>query len=342
MITILGGGYGGAVAAARIAKRGIPVTLVDANAGLTERIRMHQVLAGDDIPPVPFHRLFGDLPVDFIQTRVTSIDRERKRVIAADGELPYETLVYALGSKDALRSRPNLRNANHVVIVGGGLTGIETTAEIAERHPELDVSIIDRGTIGSGLSSRARKHLHEFFGKHGVTAFENSTVTEVRNDGVQFDDGQFLFADVVLWCGPFQMANIARDAGLEVNERGQILVDEHLRSSDPSIYAVGDSAYVPGRRMSCAVALPMGAYLADHLTGATQDAFEMGFAIQCISLGRHDGLVQFVTYDDAPRERCLTGRPAAWIKEMICRYTVMAIRLETRGVHYFWPQEAAA
>ena len=345
-IIILGGGYGGAVAAARIAKRGVAVTLVDAQPGLTERIRLHQMIAGDDIAPVPYRKLFGDLPVDFVQTRVRAIDRERKRVITADGELAYDTLVYALGSQDALSSplalRENVRKAGHVVVVGGGLTGIETASEIAERHPNVDVSIVDRGVIGSGLSQRARKHLHEFFGKHGMTPFENSAVAEVRSDGVLFEDGRNLYADVVLWCGPFRMSNIARDAGLDVNDRGQILVDGQLRSSDPSIYAIGDAAFVPGRRMSCALALPMGAYIADVLTGATRDPFRMGFAIQCISLGRNDGLVQFVSYDDAPKELCLTGRTAAWIKELICRYTVMSIRLETRGVHYHWPQAEAA
>jgi NADH dehydrogenase len=345
-ITILGGGYGGAVAAARIAKRGIPVTLVDAQPGLTERIRLHQMIAGDDLTPVPYRKLFGDLPVDFVQTRVRAIDRENKRVITADGELAYDTLVYALGSQDALSKplvlRERVRNAGHVVVVGGGLTGIETASEIAERHPQVDVSIVERGIIGSGLSNRARKHLHEFFGKHGVTVFENATVAEVRTDGVQFEDGRMLYADAVLWCGPFRMSDIARDSGLDVNDRGQILVDEHLRSSDPSIYAIGDAAFVPGRRMSCALALPMGAYIADYLSGATRSAFAMGFAVQCISLGRNDGIVQFVNYDDAPKELCLTGRTAAWIKELICRYAVMSIRLETRGVHYHWPQAEAA
>ena len=131
-----------------------------------------------------------------------------------------------------------------------------------------------------------------------------------------------------MWCTSFEVSAIAREAGLRVNERGQIVVDDFLRSSDPDIYAAGDAADCRGRRMSCALALPMGAYVADLLSGATEKPFRFGFVIQCISLGRNDGIIQFVHADDSPKERCLTGRPAAWIKELICRYTVMSMRME--------------
>jgi len=46
--------------------------------------------------------------------------------------------------------------------------------------------------------------------------------------------------------------------------------------------------------------------------------------------------------DDTARETCITGRPAAWIKEFICRYAATSVRLETVGVHYSWPKSMAA
>src|SRR5688572_5161592 len=72
-ILILGGGYAGVMAAARIARRGTPVTLIDARDGMVERIRLHQVAAGDDIPPVAYKQLFRNLPVNVVRARVTSI-----------------------------------------------------------------------------------------------------------------------------------------------------------------------------------------------------------------------------------------------------------------------------
>jgi NADH:ubiquinone reductase (H+-translocating) len=352
-ITILGGGYGGALAAARIARRGVPVTLVDAGSGLVERIRLHQVAAGDDLAPIPYARLFRDLPVDIVQARVTGLDRARKRVLTNDGELAYDKLVYALGSMsetpqrtvsvgNPLLVRARLQHAKHVAIVGGGLTGIETASEIAERHPHVDVTIVDSGILGSMLSTRARRHLHGWMERFHVTLLENTRVTEAEEDGVRLATGQKLYADVVLWCGAFRVSSLARESGLRVNERGQILVDEHLRSSDPSIFAIGDAAVVPNRRMSCALALPMGGYVADVLTGATQEPFRFGFAVQCISLGRNDGIIDAVTADDVPRGVAITGRAAAWVKELVCRYTVMSVRLETRGLHYQWPKAELA
>ena len=326
-IVILGGGYAGAMAAARMARRGVPVTLIDAKDALVERIRLHQVIAGDDVPPVPYARLFRSLPVRFIRARATALDRARKRVITTEGEIAYDKLVYAIGSANDLNDpftiRRRLHDAKRATIVGAGLTGIELTSELAERHPHLRLTLIDAGTLGRDLSAKAATHLRDWMREHGVRVVENTRVTTL-------DD------DVVIWCNAFHLSPIARDAGLHVNERGQIIVDEHLRSSDPSIYAIGDAAISGTRRMSCAVALPMGTYVADLLTGATSDPFRFAFLIRCISLGRKDGIIQFVNADDSPREKCLTGRPAAWIKELICRYTITSLRLQSRGF-----QEAA-
>ena len=315
-IVILGGGYGGASAAARIARRGIPVTLIDARDALVERIRLHQVAAGDEIAPIPYARLFRNLPVTFIRARVTSIDRERKLV---NGSIPYDKLVYALGSTNA--PFEPVRDAHSVAVIGGGLTGIETAAEIAARHPGVKVTLYEANTIGQGLSANAQRHLRDWFAKHDVTLMENERVPNVGRASARP-------ADVTLWCTSFALSPIAREAGLHVNTRGQIVVDDYLRSSDPDIYAVGDAADSRGRRMSCALALPMGAYVADLLTGATKKPFRFGFVIQCISLGRNDGIIQFVHSDDSPKELCITGRAAAWVKELICRYTVMSMRLE--------------
>src|SRR5262249_10088675 len=82
--------------------------------------------------------------------------------------------------------------------------------------------------------------------------------------------------------------------------------------------------------MACATALPMGSYAADDLAarlrGKSHRAYEFAYFIRCISLGRHDGLIQLVNADDHPHERIVTGWLAARIKETICRYAVWQIQ----------------
>ena len=347
---ILGGGYAGTLAAIRLARQGVPVTLIDAGPGLVERIRLHQVAAGDHVPIIPYARIFRHLPVALIRARVTSIDRAHQFVTTTSGDVRYDTLIYALGSTsesklpDALTvSSPTLNarlhHARSVLVVGGGLTGIETASEIIERFPDIKVTIADRERIGANLSDGARKHLFDWFTNRDVVLRENEEVLlPLAGEGGPAERER----DLVIWCGSFSLSRIALEAGLMVNERGQILVDENLRSSDPAIFAIGDAAAFGNLRMACATALPMAAYVADYVAGTTTRPFRFAYAFVCISLGRNDGLVQFVNADDTPREKFLSGRPAAWVKEFICRYVVAAIRLERVGVAYRWPKKQAA
>ena len=358
---ILGGGYAGAIAASRLAARGIAVTLVEAGEGLVERIRLHQVAAGDDLRPVPYGRLFRNAPVTVMKACVLSIDLAARVVRSSAGDIPYDTLVYALGSTiddggvpgvrehalglrgiaGALQIRERLRAASRIVIVGGGLTAIELAAEIGERYRGLDITVLSGGRIVPGLSHGAEHHVRTVLGRLGVRVVEGVTVVEVNESGVMTREGR-LDADLVVWCGGFRPSPIARDAGLEMDAAGRILVDDALRSSDPRIYAIGDAASFRHLGMQCAVALPMGAFVADHIAGVTRAPFSFAYAVTCVSLGRSDGIVQMKNPDGSPREHFVTGRPAAWLKELVCRYAVLSIRMERMGVRYRWPKAIAA
>jgi NADH dehydrogenase FAD-containing subunit len=116
--------------------------------------------------------------------------------------------------------------------------------------------------------------------------------------------------------------------------------------------AAGDAATpaaLPGVpiRMACATAMPLGTAAADSilaaLRGQPAPPFRFRYVFQCISLGRKDGLVQFVHSDDSPRERIISGRAAAWFKESVCRYTTVSLAIERRRPGtYRWPRSAAA
>ncbi|MEV5428145.1 FAD-dependent oxidoreductase [Streptomyces sp. NPDC052701] len=359
-IIVLGAGYTGAVAAGRLARRlrpeDVAITLVNAEPDFVERVRMHQLAVGQDLKSRPLGEMFAGTGVELRIAKVTGVDADRKAVavLDADGaeELEYDTLVYALGSgwndqgvpgaaehgheiagrPGALRLRERLGRLDAgqpVVVVGGGLTGLEAAAEIAEARPDLDVALVTRGGLGDRLSSKGGRHLRKVFDRLGITVHEHADVTGVEADRVATADGTSLPAAVTVWTTGFAVHPIAKATTLEVTGTGRIVVDRTMRSvSHPEVYAIGDAALVRGPgdkplRMSCASGVPTAWQAADaiaaRLTGGKLPKVPIRYFNQCISLGRREGLIQYVTADDRAVRAALTGRAAAVYKELVCK-----------------------
>ncbi|MGW7298515.1 NAD(P)/FAD-dependent oxidoreductase [Streptomyces sp. NPDC054829] len=372
-IVVLGAGYSGAVAAGRLARRlhrdDVSVTLVNAEPDFVERVRMHQLATGQELKARPFAELFAGTGVELKLAKVTAVDVDAKSVtVVADGAeevLAYDTLVYALGSgwndqgvpgtaehayeiasrPGALRLRERLASlgaGEPVVVVGGGLTGVEAATEIAEARPDLDVALAARGALGDWLSEKGRGHLREVVDRLGITVHENTEIAAVDAHRVKTADGAVVPAAVTIWTTGFAVHPIASATTLEVTDRGQIVVDDTMRSvSHPDVYAVGDAARAMGPgdkplRMSCASGVPMAWLAADsiaaRLTGGKLPKNTVRYFQQCISLGRREGLIQFVTADDQAVERALTGRLAARYKELICKSAAWGIANPTMGM----------
>ncbi|WP_328299885.1 FAD-dependent oxidoreductase [Streptomyces sp. NBC_00435] len=374
-IVVLGAGYTGALAAGRLAKRlhreDVTITLVTPEPDFVERVRLHQLAAGQDLRPRPFGEMFAGTGVELRLARVTAVDVDRRTVTvtAANGpereQLAYDTLVYALGSgwddggvpgtadhahevssrPGALRLRERLAALDagrSVVVVGGGLTGLEAATEIAEARPDLDVALAARGALGDWLSEKGRAHLTKVVDGLGITVHEHTAVNAVAADGVTTADGRTIPAEVTVWTTGFAVHPIARATALETTDRGQIVVDSTMRSvSHPDVYAVGDAASATGPggkplRMSCASGVPMAWQAADaiaaRLAGTKVPDVDIRYAQQCISLGRKEGLIQFVSADDQAVDRALTGRTAAFYKELICKGAAWGVANPTMGV----------
>ncbi|PBC71744.1 NADH dehydrogenase FAD-containing subunit [Streptomyces sp. TLI_235] len=374
-IVVLGAGYTGAVAAGRLAKRlhreDVTITLVNPEPDFVERVRLHQLAAGQDLRPRPFGEMFAGTGVALKLAKVTAVDVDRKTVTvtAANGpepeELAYDTLVYALGSgwndggvpgaaehahdisgrPGALRLRDRLAALDAgrpVVVIGGGLTGVEAATEIAEARPDLDVALAARGALGDWLSEKGRAHLRKVVDGLGITVHEHAAVTAVEADRVTTADGRTIPAGVTVWTTGFAVHPMARATTLELTDDGRIAVDGTMRSvSHPDVYAVGDAAMAIGPggkplRMSCASGVPMAWQAADaaaaRLAGTKVPRVPVRYFQQCISLGRKEGLIQFVTADDRAVDRTLTGRVAALYKELICKGAAWGVANPTAGM----------
>ena len=365
-VVILGAGYAGMLCALRLAHRtrrlGVRITLVNPSDRFTERIRMHQVAAGQELADHRIADLLDGTGITFHQGRATAIAPVTRHVtIDADHELRYDTLVYALGSAADTSLVPGAeahaftlddpRTAHRfaarlaevaaagggaVAVCGGGLTGIEAAAEIAESWPGLRVTLISRDVPAAMMSDKARGYVHRALERLGVTLRIGTEVAKVLPGMVELGGGEFVPSDVCLWTAGVRVSALAADAGFETDVRGLVRVDAALRSvSHPDVYAIGDAAAARQAwgtiHGTCQSGLPTAAHVADTiaraLRGEKAKPFRFGYVHQLVSLGRRDAVAQFTHADDSPRRLHLTGRTAARYKESVSSSPVTLFRL---------------
>ncbi|GGL06927.1 NAD(P)/FAD-dependent oxidoreductase [Nocardia jinanensis] len=359
-VVVIGGGYAGTLAANRLRRQpDLEITLVNPRPEFVERIRLHQLVADTGTATVGYDSLLGDGTRLLVDT-ATRIDTGARTVHLASGAaLPYDYLVYAVGSTAAVGSAvpgvaefayplAELEEARRlheaiarsaadapVTVVGAGLTGLETATELAERG--RTVRLICGGVLAPALSAPGRRSVATRLRRLGVEILRTAVVTEVRADAVVLDDGTVLPSAVTIWTVGFGVPDLARVSGLSTDALGRLHTDETLTSvDDDRVIAAGDAAAPSGRplRMSCQAAIPLGAQAADtvssRLTGRTPAPIDQAFVGSCVSLGRGGAVVQLAHRDDTPVNAFLGGRIAAAVKETICNATLWQIRREMK------------
>jgi NADH dehydrogenase len=367
-VVVVGGGYAGTLAANHLQTRtGLAVTLVNPRPSFVERIRLHQLVADTGSATVDYADMLHP-SVHLVVDSVTEIDAPNRQVRLASGSgLRYDYLIYAVGSHGATPAVPgaaefacrisDLENAQllrariaalhptaPVTVVGGGLTGIEAAAEIAEARPEGSLTLICGPTLGPSLSEPGRRSVARQLSRLGVSVVEGAAVSEVRERSVVLQDGRELPSAATIWTAGFAVPDLAVRSGLSTDPVGRLLTDETLTSIDDSrIVAAGDAAAPSGQplRMSCQAAIPLGAQAANtvlsRIAGETPADVNQAFAGQCVSLGRKLAIVQLSHTDDTPRRLYVAGRAAATVKELVCKGTIWGIAREGRKPgSYFW------
>jgi NADH dehydrogenase len=358
-VVVLGGGYAGTLAANRLhVLSDVNVTLVNPRPQFVQRIRLHQLVAGTGSAAVDYATMLNP-KIHLLVDEATQIEATMRRVRLASGStLSYDYLIYAIGSTAAApdvpgaaefasriaefeyaeRLRDRLDGVHPqapVCVVGGGLTGIETAAELAQDR--TSVSLLCGGQLGPSLGPQGRGSVARQLHRLGVTVVEDAIVTEVRADAVVLADGHELPSAVTVWTAGFGVPQLAPHSGLSTDALGRLLTDETLTSiDDPRIVAAGDAASPSGQplRMSCQGAAPMGAQAANtvlsRITGEQPAVINQALLGQCISLGRSLGTLQITHTDDTPRRLYIGGRAAAALKEYACRSGVSDIAREGR------------
>ena len=237
---------------------------------------------------------------------VLAIDRSQKTVTVRDllsgqeTEHRYDKLILSPGAAPVRPPIPGaglpgvhtLRNlqdmdriraavdggARRAVVVGGGFIGLEVAENLIRRG--VATTIVERaGQLLPPWDAEMVLPLTDHVHQKGVETFLNQTIEKIESTGmelmVQLDGGVQLQADLVLMSVGVQSENgLAKTAGLDIGPRGGIVVNAHMQTSDPDIYAVGDAVqvddFVTGESTQIPLAGPanrQGRIAADHIFG---------------------------------------------------------------------------
>jgi len=172
-----------------------------------------------------------------------------------------------------------VRPPKRAVVVGGGFIGLETAENLA--HRGFDVTVVELADqVLAPLDPEYGRLVSDFLRIHGVEVVLNDGVARFEQGGdetvvVTTNAGRELPADlVILALGVRPDTTLAQAAGIEIGDLGGIRVDEHMRTSDPDIFAVGDAVevrdFVTGEWTLMALAGPanrQGRIAADVIAG---------------------------------------------------------------------------
>ncbi|ADB30192.1 FAD-dependent pyridine nucleotide-disulphide oxidoreductase [Kribbella flavida DSM 17836] len=370
-IVVVGGGYAGVMAANRLTQRDdVTVTVVNPRRVFVPRLRLHQLVGGTHDAVVAYDDVLAE-GVRLVVDSVTRIDAaERSVTLAEGGTIGYDYLVYAVGSGSAgpqvpgaaefaypiatLDAAQRLRSvladrplAAGVTVVGGGPTGIETAAELAEQGRA--VTLVCGAALGPYLHPRARRTARKYLARLGVRVIEGpkASVTAVTQESVELGDGRTLPSEVTIWTAGFGVPDLAARSGLRTDAAGRLITDETLTSvNDERIVAAGDSS-APSElpfRMSAYAAGCLGAHAADtvlhRIAGERPTPIDLSFSAMCISFGRHAGIFQLAHKNDVAAPLYFPGRAGKKLKELSCAFSVKHLvkEAEKPGSHS-WPKD---
>ncbi len=179
-----------------------------------------------------------------------------------------------------IRQMVELKNIQTACIIGGGFVGIETAENL--RELKVDVDVVEKGAqILNNLDFEMVQPIHKYLNKKGVHLYLNTELMAFEDDHskiqVKTDAFTKSYDLVILSVGVKPQSELAKQAGIACNQRGGIIVDEHLMTNIPHIYAVGDvievEHYINHQKTMIPLAGPAnkeGRILANHLMGANE------------------------------------------------------------------------
>lgn len=233
-----------------------------------------------------------------LNSRVTEINRKNKTVTVNGKEnLSYDKLILATGASpvippiagvngnkiftvrtlkdgDGIKDILRTGKAKNAVVIGGGFIGIEMAENFV--HAGLNTTLVELSDqILAPLDKEVAAFAHNTMRKNGVELILGDGVKEFENDFITLNSGKKIPYDIaILAIGVRPDVALAKSAGLEIGTLGGVKVNEYMQTSDPDIYAGGDSVeikdFITGKNTIIPLAGPanrQGRIIADNING---------------------------------------------------------------------------
>lgn len=342
-VVIVGGGFAGVWSAAGAAlARGdadLHVTLIAPDEHMVLRPRLYE--PDPERATVELTRILEPIGVEHVRRAVSTIDTERRIVVADGHEIGYDRLVLAAGSKlvqprglpgadllfdidtldGARRLATHLRDRQDwsAVVVGAGFVGLEAATALADRGRVLLVDQSD--VVGDQLGPGPRDEIETALDLLGIERRLETTVTEVGDGYAVLSDGARVPTDAVVWCVGMRANELTRQITDDLDHLGRVPVDGQLRAL-PEVFVAGDAsaaAFDGGHTVmqACQHATPLGKVAGYNAAADLLDKplreFTPGPYVTCLDLGGAGGI--FTRGWD--RRVMATGAEGAAIKKRI-------------------------
>ncbi|BBY43512.1 NAD(P)/FAD-dependent oxidoreductase [Mycolicibacterium celeriflavum] len=337
-VLVLGSGFAGLWAALGAARRldelgadgAVDVTVVSPQPYHDIRVRNYEADLSEC--RLPLSDLLGPVGVGHLAAEVVAIDAAAAKVRTADGAtLSYDRLVLATGSRVVKPDIPGLarfgfdvdtydaamRLQSHIrglrpddaasataVVVGAGLTGIETASELPAMLADVlgsggrpRVVLVDHNPhVGSDMGDSARPVIEKALADNRVEVRTGVGVTAVGERSVTLSTGEVLAAATVVWCAGMRANPLTGQFGVACDRLGRLPVDDYLRVEGVGgVFAAGDvaAARMDDEHMSvmsCQHGRPMGRYagynVISDLLGEPMLALRIPWYVTVLDLGR--------------------------------------------------------
>jgi NADH:ubiquinone reductase (H+-translocating) len=273
-LVILGGGYGGMRALARLLPNQLPD---DVSITLIDRVPYHclkteyYALAAGTISDQHVRVSFPEhqrLTIKYGEVTKISIE-ENKVYLQGEEPVSFDDIIIGLGCEDKYHNVPgadihtysiqtieksrrtyealnNLSPGSVVGIVGAGLSGVELASELNESRPDLKVKLFDRGKhILSAFSERLSTYVENWFLEHNVEIINQSNITKVEEKTL-YNHDEPIHCDAIVWTAGIQPNKVVRDMNVEKDQQGRVVLTKHHNiPGNEHVYVVGDCASLP-------------------------------------------------------------------------------------------------